>query len=185
MSDTVDTSGRSNPRAKPGRSGRGRFVRTIDTAERDAEACRLRNLGHSHDEIATALGFADRAGAYKAIERALRLTVQEPAAQQRAIQLARLDLLFREAWAVMKAEHVAVNNGRVIMDPNDPTKALVDHGPVLSAIDRLLKIEERRAKLLGLDAPLKVEAITVDQIEAEIARLAAEFDMADPTKVQP
>lgn len=177
MADTVDRTGRV-----PGgtsRSGKGRFVRSVETAERDAEACGLRNLGHTYDDIAKTLGFNDASAARKAVERALLLTVQEPAAEQRAIQLARLDLLFREAWRVLKAEHLAVNNGRVIMDPSNPEKPLADHGPVLAAISTVLKIEERRAKLLGLDAPTRVEAITVDMVEAEMVRLTAELGLND------
>jgi len=41
------------------------------------------------------------------------------------------------------------------------------------AIDRALKIEERRAKLLGLDAPIR--AVTLEDIEREIARLETEI----------
>lgn len=178
----METPPRRNGGAKAAHGGNGRFVRTPDTAERDADACKLRNLGHSYDEIAAQLGFANRSAAYKAVERAMRLTVQEPAAAQRTLQLARLDLLFREAWAVLKAEHVAINNGRVIMNPANPEEPLRDHGPVLAAIDRLLKIEERRAKLLGLDAPVRAELITVDAIEAEVARLAAELDLTPPPR---
>lgn len=38
---------------------------------------------------------------------------------------------------------------------------------------------ERKAKLLGLDAPTKHEVVTLDAIDREIARLAAELDAAD------
>jgi len=174
--DTPDH--RSGP--KRTRSAQGRYIRTPDSAERDADACRLRNLAMPYDEIAAQMGYADRSAARKAVERAMLLTVQEPAAAQRTLQLGRLDLLFREAWAVLKAEHIAINNGRVIMNPANSNEPLRDHAPVLAAIDRLLKIEERRAKLLGLDAPVRAELITIDAIEAEVARLAAELDLTPP-----
>src|SRR5690348_7507931 len=99
----MDTSGADH--LKRPRGGRGRFIRTSDTAERDADACRMRNVGHSYDEIAAALGFGDRGAARKAVERAMQLTVQEPAAEQRAMQLAKLDLLLRKAWEVLCARH--------------------------------------------------------------------------------
>lgn len=35
---------------------------------------------------------------------------------------------------------------------------LLDSGPVLAALDRVLRIQERRAKLLGINAPKKVTA---------------------------
>ena len=50
--------------------------------------------------------------------------------------------------------HVAISNGRVVYQGENPVK---DDGPALQAIDRLLKIQERRARLIGLDAPVKHE----------------------------
>jgi hypothetical protein len=173
----MDTSG-ANHRDRP-RGGRGKFVRTTETAERDGSACRMRNLGHSYDEIAVALGFGDRGAARKAVERAMLLSVQEPAAEQRAMQMAKLDLLLRKAWEVLCARHIVVNQGRVVLDPSSG-EPLTDHGPVLAAVASVLKIEERRAKLLGLDAPVRVEAVTVDMVDAEIARLVDEFRLPDP-----
>lgn len=47
----------------------------------------------------------------------------------------------------------------------------------LQAIDRLLRISERRSRLLGLDAPVRtrVGTITLDAIESEIERLEREL----------
>jgi hypothetical protein len=56
-----------------------------------------------------------------------------------------------------------------LLDSDDPDIRL-------KAVDRQVRISERRCKLLGLDAPTRVETITIDQIEAEIARLSAELD---------
>jgi len=53
--------------------------------------------------------------------------------------------------------------------------ALTDPQPVLASIDRLLRIAERRARLLGLDSPIRVGAITMADIDAEIVRLDAEI----------
>jgi len=178
MSTTTDNPDRRKPQR--GRSGGGRFIRTDESAERDAEACRLRTNGATYRQIADQLGYADESSAWKAVDRALRATVAEPAAKVRMIELARLDLLFAEAYRVMRAEHVVVSNGRVVMDPADPTKPLRDDGPTLAAIDRLVKIGERRARLWGLDAPIKVDLPTYGQVEAEIARLATELGMNDP-----
>ncbi|MFC6575537.1 hypothetical protein ACFQBS_02020 [Planomonospora parontospora] len=38
----------------------------------------------------------------------------------------------------------------------------LDHGAVLAAMDRVLKIMDRRARLLGLDAPARHEVLTLD-----------------------
>lgn len=158
------------------RDGRGRFIRSVDTAQRDARAAELRRDGANYQEIADRLGFSDRSRARQAVERALAATVAEPAAELRALELARLDEMWRHAWAVLKREHVAHSNGRVVHLDGKP---LVDDGPVLNAIDRLLRIQERRAKLLGLDAPTRVESITIDQIESEISRLSAELGVGE------
>lgn len=160
---------------KPGRGGNGRYVRTQETAERDAEACSLRNDGANYQQIADRLGYADASSAWKSVNRALKAMVAEPAARQKALARGRLDGMLEVATKIMRADHVAHSNGRVVMDPEDPAKPLLDHGPNLQAIDRILKIEERRAKLEGTDAPLKIDLPTAAQVEAEIARRAAEL----------
>ncbi len=162
---------------RPRNSGNGKFVKSVDTAERDADACRLRTTGASYADIAKALGFADAAGALRAVQRGMQSIVAEPARELRAIELARLDLALRHAWEVMTRVHITVSQGRVVLDPATG-EPLRDYGPVLAAIDRVIRIGERRAKLLGLDAPTRIEAITVDQIEAEINRLALELGMS-------
>lgn len=164
----------SHGHADRSRDGRGRFVRTTDTAERDAQACELRAQGYSYQRIAAALRYTDRSLARRAVERALAATVRDSADTLREIELQRLDAMWQQAWQVLYEDHPFVSGGRIVYDPATG-QPLVDDGPVLAAIDRLLKISERRAKLLGLDAPTKVETITLDQVDAEIARLMAEL----------
>src|SRR5262249_27674484 len=67
-------------------------------------------------------------GAHRLVARALEITYQEPADELRKLELERLDTLSRALWPTATT---------------DP--------PNLKAIDRLLKIMDRRAKLLGLD----------------------------------
>jgi len=47
------------------------------------------------------------------------------------------------------------------------------------AVDRLLAVMDRRARLLGLDRPAKHEVLTIDAIDHEIARLMAQFGQVD------
>ena len=56
-------------------------------------------------------------------------------------------------------------------------RPMLDDGPVVQAATALLRVQERRAKLLGLDEPskIRVETIPLDVVEAEIARLEAKF----------
>lgn len=155
------------------RSGKGKFIRTPDTAERDAVACRMRRDGETFDAIAAELGFTNRSAAHKAVQRAMVAIVQEAAEEVRVMELERLDYLWTEGLKVLRAKHVTVQNGKVVMLANSEgvLEPLRDDAPVLNAIDRLLRIMERRAKLLGLDAPKRVEVLTMDIIDAEIARL--------------
>ncbi|MFD8667068.1 hypothetical protein ACFV1U_16945 [Streptomyces microflavus] len=145
-----------DPQARP-HGGDGQFVRSLTTAQRDAEAARLRTQGWTYQRIADHLGFKQRADAYNAVKRVLDATVREAGEDIRALELERLDRLEAAANEVLEREHVTVSNGRVVALDGAP---LPDDGPVLAAIDRLLKIQERRAKLLGLDAPTK-QAITI------------------------
>lgn len=168
----MPTPGRTHTRGT--RGGNGRYARGADTAERDANACRLRTEGATYSQIADQLGYADRAHARQAVERGLVAIVAEPAIELRTLELARLDLALAEAFAVLRRRHVVVSHGRIITDP-ETGEPLRDDGPVLAAVDRIVRIGERRCKLLGLDAPTRVEAITIDQVDAEIARLSAKL----------
>lgn len=162
------------------RNHRGRYERNIESVRRDAEAAELRANGATYQQIADQLGYTDRSNARHGVQRALADTIREPADEVRQIQLAQLDRLTREALKVLERTHVTVSQGRVIKD--DEGKPLEDDAPVLNAIDRLLKIAERRSKLLGLDAPSKVEVLSIDAIDAEIGRLTDELDRAEAGK---
>jgi hypothetical protein len=74
---------------------------------------------------------------------------------------------------VLEAEHHVTQVGRLVRGPDG--EPLRDHGPTLAAIDRLLKIMERRAKLVGLDAPVRARVEVVD--EATVDRAIAELEL--------
>lgn len=154
--------------------------RRINVAERRAAALRLRAGGLKLDEILARhpeLGYKSRAALSQDLQRAMIETVRQPADEVRALELERLDMLWREAMRVLTARHISVSNGRVVTREDPITgeeHPVPDDDPVLRSIDRLLKIMERRSKLLGLDAPAKVEVITLDSIEAELRRLEDE-----------
>lgn len=154
------------------RGGNGQFLRSPETAERDAAACRLRAQGLTYPDIARELGFGNAGHAYQSVQRALVAIVQEPAEELRRIELDRLDMLWRTALEVMRDTHLMTQHGRVVEFRGVPLK---DPGPKLAAIDRLLKVMERRARLLGLDSPKQVEIFTLEAVQAEIARLEAEL----------
>jgi hypothetical protein len=105
-------------------------------------------------------------------------------------ELLRLDELEKRARRVLDRHHITVNNGRVIAIDGEP---LQDDGPVLAAIDRLIKIEDARRKnnesqrkLLGLDAPTKVDAqvTEVTQQDIELAELVREAQAKNAAEEQ-
>lgn len=153
-------------------------AQSVGIAKRRADAVAMRMTGASFQVIADKLGYNSRGAACQDVTRALEANIAE---QTRAVEvyreeeLQRLDLLMAEAWRVLRRQHATVSHGRVIRD-EDTDEPLLDDGPVLAAIDRVLKIQERRAKFLGLDAPTRIEAITVDALDAEIAKLSAELE---------
>lgn len=129
------------------------------TAERRAKAVAMRLAGVDYETIAQRLGYASRGAAYTDIDRALqaRLVEQHQGADVlRQQELARLDRLQAAAWT-------AAASGD------------------LKAIETVLKVVDRRCKLLGLDAPVRHEVVTLDAIDAEIARLTAELGGAGET----
>ncbi len=153
--------------------GKGRFTRTLATAEREAEAARLRSRGWSYQRIANELGWANKGDAHHAVQKVLRDTVQEAGDDLRALELTRLDALYVAATEVLEREHITVSNGRIVS--RDDGTPILDDAPVLQAIDRLLKIQERRSRLLGLDAPVKKDVSLTDERVAAIEALAEEL----------
>lgn len=155
--------------------------RRIAVAERRAQALQLRAEGCTMDEIRERVpGYRSRGAVAQDIQRAMIAMVAEPTEEVRALEVARLDMLWVEAMLVLRRQHVTVSNGKVVHLDGRPVQ---DDGPALAAIDRLVRIAERRAKLLGLDAPTKVEVITLDAIDAEIRRLTQELDRAEAAQI--
>jgi len=116
-----------NPRAESRTS-----PRRIEATAKQREALKLRTTGMSFWNIAQQLGWKTAYGAQCAIEAALLKTIQAPADEQRKLDLVRLDVMLMAVWA------------RVM-------------GGELDAVATALSILTRRAKLLGLDMPIKIE----------------------------
>jgi hypothetical protein len=138
---------------QPARGGDGRFIRTPEQAAKDAEAARLRARGMSYPAIARELGYASHSSAVDAVARALADITREPAEELVTIELERLDAILVRMHGVMDSTHYVVSRGEVVEHEGAP---LVDDGPVIAAAMAILRIEESRRKLLGLDAETKV-----------------------------
>lgn len=113
------------------------MTKRIESMEKQAQALTLRKAGVSVTAIAEMLGWNSHQAASKAIYAALKRNIREPAQEMIELELARLDDMLKAI-----APHVAAGN--------------------LTAIDRALKIQERRARLLGLDAPTKTDLSNTD-----------------------
>lgn len=103
-------------------------------AERRLKALELRTAGASYRAIAAQLGVSHQQ-AYEDVAHELEVLAersQAEAAHVRTLELERLDAMTVAIWQQVRAG----NQG---------------------AIDRALRVMERRAKLLGIDAPAKEE----------------------------
>jgi hypothetical protein len=141
---------------------------------RDAEAVRLKALGWSLDEICEHLELGvDTSRAAAAIKRGLANLHRFAVDEHRAMELQSYDELEAECWRQLRMLHVLVDRGTIVHDEHG--EALHDDRFVLETVDRILKIKERRARILGLDAPTKAEVLNIDSIDAEIARLEQEL----------
>ena len=144
-------------------------------AERRTRVLAMRVQQRPYAEIAAELGVSEEV-ARKDYERAVETRRTDLDANRDAavaIETAKLDALEQAAWKVLKARHITVQHGKIVRDEDD--KPIEDDAPVLAAIDRLVKIAERRSRLKGYDAPTKVEVDDARraQIEAYAAELAA------------
>jgi hypothetical protein len=87
----------------------------------------LRIAGQTYDEIAGSLGYADKSGAWKAVERALKDARLERGRAVLDLQVLRIE---RASRALMPG-----------VEAGDP-----------AAISAMLRVQEREAKILKLDA---------------------------------
>ena len=116
---------------------------------------KLRRGGLTWDAIAQRVGYADPSGAQKTYARAASRVLAEDVDAIRKLESERLDLAQAAIWGdVLKADIPAVNT--------------------------LIRIMERRAKLLGLDQPTRIQAEVVnydgDSIRARLAEIIAATD---------
>ena len=128
----------------------------LDALERQRQALELRRQGLRYEQIAKRLGI-DVAAAWRHVMRAYQRSLKqndELAEFNRKLDLERLDAALAAIWP-----HVNAGKGW--------------------AIDRLLGILERRARLLGLDSPQKQETDIGDTLARVLEGLARQGSSAD------
>ena len=96
-----------------------------DAKARQAKALELHLAGATYDAIATAVGYASRSGSFKAVQEAMSGLGEAPGmAEAAGTELARLDAMLTGLWPKARRGDV-------------------------QAVDRVLRIGERRAALLS------------------------------------
>lgn len=181
------------------KTGRGPKAATSATSikqtERRAEVLRLRLDGMTLAAIGDRLGIrAD--SVHDIITRALASMAKEPAEELLGLELVRLDSLYAEAMNVLRSFTPLLHNGRVVQIPvinrdgeivKDPgtgqpiTCIAEDKAARLAAIAAAVRVMERRSRLLGLDAPSRMQAdfnVTTDE------KPARDFSKLDSNEMQ-
>ena len=183
------------------RNGDGKFARSLKTAQRDHDALALKVKGQSLQRIANELGYASKGAVSTAIRRAFRDLPGPGTEDEKRLDLERIDRLIEASWEVLEREHVAYSNGQVIrrrtglveldesglerLDDKGKTiplyEEVLDDGPLLASVDRIRSLLERRAKIIGYDAPARsrIEVITEDVVDAELKALSEEIAAHD------
>ncbi|MGO8683980.1 MAG: hypothetical protein ACLQUT_05305 [Thermoleophilia bacterium] len=130
----------------------------LEVEQRLERELTLRRRGASYRQIARDVGVVAatvQRDIVRELDRLARAN-EGKTAEWRELELQRLDALEMVASDVLAARHITVNNGRVIIDPRTG-ESMIDDDVTLRAIATLLRISERRARLLGLDAPARQE----------------------------
>lgn len=112
-------------------------ARKAESLAQQKKALELRRMGFGYTEIGEKIGLS-KSQAHRLVTAAMaetRAEIENEAADLKAEELSRLDGMLAAVWP-------------------DARRG------VLGAVDRVLKISERRAKLLGLDAPVKLAGPT-------------------------
>ena len=154
----------------------GNRGKTEQSRDREVEALRLRQKGFSYRKIADELGVSGPT-ALKYVRASLERLAKEnqhEAGKLLELELSRLDDLYEKSYAVLEATHYMVSGGQVVQHGDVD---LLDDGPLLRAVDRLIKISERRCALLGIDAPkptdvnvsIKNKTLSKEELIAELA----------------
>ena len=103
-----------------------------ELVDKEIKVLELRRAGLTWQRIAEETGYATHVGAYAAYKRAIKRTQQQPADELREQELDRIDRLQLALWPkAMKGDNASINT--------------------------IVRLMERRARLLGLDTAIKIQ----------------------------
>ncbi len=168
------TQGKTPPKSRGTRQ-------TPDSIKRDAEALRLKSMGWTYPQVKDHLRFGSASAVQLAVERAVAAIRDEPARVVRAQMLSRLDVATNSAMVALTAVYRAFHAGEPLTytDDTGTTHPVFDYKPVLEAAMTVARLDERRAKLLGIDAPERTEVSITRVPEFVEGWLASEREKAE------
>lgn len=148
------------------------IAKQAEVSARRTEVVRLKSRGLPYSEIARRLDISEEV-ARQDVSRARKLRAAElrdSVDELIAGEVEELEALQQITWAIVTAQHRKVHaSGNVAMDENG--KPVMDLAVNLQAANTLLRIQERKSKLLGYDAAMKLD------IQAQVVTSSA-FDEA-------
>lgn len=130
----------------------------VDVAEtRNQEMWRRYCNGETQQAIADRFGLTQ--GRVSAILTAIRATVPRRTREQWRQEFAdQLDRLRATCQEIADARPAPAYRGETPLRDPETDEPVWDHGGRLAAVDRVLKIQERTSRLLGVDEPAKIES---------------------------
>lgn len=156
-----------------------------ETEERRRQAATARAQALPWHVIQERFGYATRGEAIRDVLKyceAIREETAQVAEGVIQLELDKLDALERALWKIVNKQHITIQHGRVVVDPATG-EMIPDDAPTMLAIDRLVKISERRAKLLGLDTATRFDMAVSDDTNNQIRDLIAQMQ-GEPEIVQ-
>lgn len=128
---------------------------SVADRERAIQAMQLRRDGKMWHEVADEVGYSSPQAAQRAVSRVLARVEDETVDDYRNLMDARLEALYAKTWAAI--------------DKADPER----HVGLSQLIQAAVRIEDRRAKLFGIDGATKSETTVVvkSALDAEIEQL--------------
>lgn len=146
------------------RSGDGTFIRTVEQITLDHQAAQLRSQSKTFREIGEILN-VPTSTAYTMVQRAIADVPREGTHDLIALEVAKIDYLEQKTHEILMKHHVHVTpSGKVAQFDGE---VIEDDSPALQAINTLSKLAERRAKLLGLNAPTRTELTSTVSLSIE------------------
>ena len=142
---------------------------TVSVEANKMKALDLRGEGKSYAKIADALGISKTRAHELVLEGLDELMVQsaESAEQVRILELGRLDDMLDRMLVKLSLQRreMATKDGQKVFVPD----------PQERTVEGVLKIMERRAKLLGLDAPLEIVGAGGGPVQVSNVAASEEF----------